>query len=861
MRLFSKGLPFVAVCMGLLATSCSNEAPWGDESGEIGRIALKLSTDASVLRSTRAEDNVCPVIPGADEFSVSLKSDDGTYSKTWGSLASFNKEEGFPMGSYTLSASYGKENSMGFDKPYFTGSTHVNVILGQETPVILKTELANAMLSVRFADNMGKWFSNVTVAASSDKSEEKVNFTSATSRPTFVPVGEVKLQATVTNEKGEKVSLGLVNVTTAPKHHYIVNVAVTNDVVTGESVLSVSFDEDVIAENVEIVLSDELFNAPAPYIETKNIPEDGSIEHFDQIVYNGKSPEFHIFCYGGIKSAKLKVTGGSNILSNKKIELVTTDADIQSQLNEAGVECSGLFRNVGSLGVVNFKEFLSRAGVGTYNVSLSVTDALGREVEASAEPKLKVDILPVTFGIEPAENTPKFLGNTMDIKVISNCEAIKDQVKFKVQHEEGFDEVSAELLSNPSSVPTRAGIYTYTYRLHVPTILDSQTSVKGFYGNKETDVVPIAIEMPVYGIETDALAKKVKLRIKSDDSNLVETVVKQAKIYNGNSSESESNVYRDSENGIIEISGLQSGSDYSNYALGLGTVKDRNHSTTKVNLFHTETEQRLVNGDFSLVAETINIQNIQVGGKFKVSVGIISDDYTIKSSIVRSTPNGWATLNDLTCWTGSSNQNTWFLVPSTFVDNNEVVIRTVGYNHNGVTPPTSGGNMNQNYYCENAPTKGQLVKQAGELFLGSYSYNGTANRSDGIVFSSRPSTLSFDYKYDGKNGEKAEAYIQVLKSDGTVISEGSLALDNSINFQNKTVTLSPYQFGDKASNIRICFRSSNADDPAIEIPTGSALKEDGIGTTNFRNATVDANSYKAFAKGSELIIDNVNLGY
>lgn len=843
----------MAVCMGLLATSCSNEAPWGDESGEGGRISLKLSTDASVLRSTRAEDNVCPVIPGADEFGISLISDDGTYSKNWGSLASFNKEDGFPMGSYTLTASYGSETSMGFGKPYFTGSAHVNVIIGEVTPVNMKTELANAMLSVRFADNMGQWYSNVIVTATSNKSKEIVNFTASETNSAFVPVGEVKLQATINNEKGEKVSLGLVNVTTSAKHHYIVNVAVNNDVETGNTVLTASFDEDVVAENVEIVLSDELFNAPAPYVETNNIPDNESIEHFEQIAYTGESPEFHIFCYGGIKSAQLKVIGGNSILSGNTYELVNADANTQAVLNEAGVDCSGLFRNVGTLGVVNFKEFMSRAGLGSYNISLSVTDAMGRVMEATAEPVLKVDIIPVTFGIETTETAPKFLDEFMEVKVISNCKAIKDQVKFKVQHEEGFDEVPAELVANPQAMPTRAGLFTYTYRLTVPTILDSQSRVIAFYGNKESDVLAVAVEMPKYDIETDALAKSVRLRIKSTDPELIQIVVEQAKIYKGSSSESQSNVTRDPSKGIIEISGLQSATDYNNYALGLGTLKDRNGSTTNVPAFRTETEQSLFNGDFSLTTETINISGVQVGGQYRVS----PVDYTLTSSIVRSTPNGWATMNDFTCWAGSSNKNTWFLVPSTFVENNEAVIRTVGYNHNGTTPSRSGGAFNTTYYCENAPSYNQLDKQAGELFLGSFSYDGQPHRTDGIAFSSRPSTLSFDYRYDGKNGEKAEVYIKVVRSNGSTISENRVELDNAINTINKTITLPSYPFGVKAAKIMISFKSSTADEPSIEIPTGSALNEH----QNLGNHTLPANSYHAFAMGSQLIVNNVVLGY
>ena len=69
------------------------------------------------------------------------------------------------------------------------------------------------------------------------------------------------------------------------------------------------------------------------------------------------------------------------------------------------------------------------------------------------------------------------------------------------------------------------------------------------------------------------------------------------------------------------------------------------------------------------------------------------------------------------------------------------MIRSVGYHHDGTNPAGSGGNFNTKYYCENAPA--ELERSAGELFLGEYSFTG--GRTDGITFTSRPSSLTFDY--------------------------------------------------------------------------------------------------------------------
>lgn len=199
------------------------------------------------------------------------------------------------------------------------------------------------------------------------------------------------------------------------------------------------------------------------------------------------------------------------------------------------------------------------------------------------------------------------------------------------------------------------------------------------------------------------------------------------------------------------------------------------------------------------------------------------------------------------------------MVPSTYSENGgTVVIRSVGYNHNGTTPSTSGGAASTTYYCTNAPTERELVKCRGELFLGSYSYDGTEHRSDGIDFGSRPLTLSFKYKYKPVNNEAGEAYVNVYNASDKMISQGIMRLPEATVFTSKTIELELYDFGEKAAKIQIGFKSTATSlTPAINIPSGSDLNEG----TRLGNQTKSANNYKAFAMGSELVIDDVVLGY
>ncbi len=220
-------------------------------------------------------------------------------------------------------------------------------------------------------------------------------------------------------------------------------------------------------------------------------------------------------------------------------------------------------------------------------------------------------------------------------------------------------------------------------------------------------------------------------------------------------------------------------------------------------------------------------------------------------------PDGWATINDLTCWLGSNNKNTWFLVPSTYETEGKVRLLSVGYNHNGTTPPATSGI----YYCETPPS--DLKRAAGELFLGSYTFDGNEKRVDGMDISSRPSYLQFDYSYTPEGDDKGVCEIKLLDASGKTLVEKSMDLTNTyLTVRDKVrIPLDSYPFLSKATKIQICFKSSDSQTPPIHIPSGKELDE-GRTWTNFTSSkALSANSYHALATGSVLEIDNVHLGY
>ena len=282
----------------------------------------------------------------------------------------------------------------------------------------------------------------------------------------------------------------------------------------------------------------------------------------------------------------------------------------------------------------------------------------------------------------------------------------------------------------------------------------------------------------------------------------------------------------------------------------------------------TETELPIPNGDFEGMpipngdskykgAEFKSDEPLQVGGQYRVS----PVNYTIKSSFSVIEPAGWANINSKTAWGGSKNKNTWFVVPSTWldIDTEEAVIRSVGYSHDGKTPATSGGAFNTTYYCENAPSDDDLQKAAGELFLGSYSFNGTESRSEGIAFASRPTSISFDYKYEPATGKDDRGYakIELLDTDGKSLGSKIFELERGAHSESLAFEYIP--FAKPAAKLIVSFKSSSPKEgePPVNIPSGSKLNEgQGLG-----NHTLDPNEYHAVATGSELRIGNVVAHY
>lgn len=843
MKLLKHGIMFSAFAFAL--ASCSDEGGLDLGKGE-GAIRLALRTSAEVVVSapTRAESATLTA-PEAGHFAVRLTKSDNSYSKTWDSIEEFNAEEAFRTGSYTLEAFVGDIDTEGFDAPYFYGAADVSVLEAKETQVAITAALANSMVSVDYTEGFKSYFKDYSARVHS-AGHSYIDFAADETRPAFIAPGEVDLTVSFTNPQGQSTSLQPAGFTAKPRHHYRVKFDVAEG--TGNAVLKIIFDDTLVSEDVTIDLTDELFTTPAPEVKAEGFVSDSPVEALE-----GNAPAspfvFTAVARGGMAEASLTVDSQTVPAFGREVNLVGASAALQQQIASSGISAVGFFKNPDKLARLDVTEFVKSLPAGTHRISLVVKDRYTRVsdpvtlVVSTEAIHLEAQAEDVVFGSNQAFIDIEYNGANPD-----KAFTFKALDKFGVYKDCPITEVKQK--AGTRSFPVK----NYVFTLTLPdTERESIPLQIFFHGEKRTEI-EIPVITPKYSVEADAFAKYVVLKVVPEDASQLGIIVNSLKVAVSATRSARNGGFtfvRDADNGLVTVKGFNPATPYT-ITTKLSAATDAAPVTsTSVT---TEAATDVPNGDFSQTHQTINM-TAQVGGTWTGTI-FSNPKYHINAPIVRAEATGWASINANTCWNGSSNINTWYTVPSTWADNGNVTVRSVGYSHSGSDLGSTKETLV--YYCKNTPTFDAGERISGELFLGTYSFDGNESRTDGITFGSRPASLSFDYTYAPYGDEKGLAYVAVFDESGRIIATGSMNLNSVGVMTTETISLSGYPFSSRAASLQVRFLSTANGVPGISIPSGSALKEHkhALG-----NQTLDANRYNAVATGSVLVLDNVKLNY
>lgn len=879
---YSKSAAIACAIMLVGLTGCHNEDfPGGDTTGK-GQLVpgVELNTEVIGSKASARGDGELTI----NDLSLTIKSNDGTYSKTWASVADYDGSEQFPIGAYTVSAAYGDPAEEGFEKPAYFGSANVTVVENESTPVSLTATLANAMISVTYTDAFKKYMTSWGAEVHAEGGDY-LYIGSEETRPLYFRTGDATLSVEfVKPGKTDKVKLQVLSFKAQARHHYHATIDVNNGGV-GEAVLNITFDDTVTEEAIDIELSDDLVNAPAPTVTAAgaDVPASGTNMNYVEGTPWTTPLKVNIVARAGLSSVTLTTQSKSLVNAQgwpSEINLAAADESMQQRMTALGFQSVGLFHNPDKMAIIDLSKVIPYIKEMTTDnhtsFAIKVVDKYGKESEVYS---WGFDLEPQT--VELSEPSTLYVGqDKQEVTLTYNGANPQDNVKFQYFNDRGTwtDLVVASLAAKTRA---RSSEKAYKVVLNVPAD-NKELKLRATSGTKASETLTITRALPTITAsvaENDVWATKAYVKVSSDNVDgaalapyLTAYVSTDGSTYTATTA----SVHKDN---CLLVKGLSAGTAYK---LRLSAVADPAKASADVE-FTTEAATAIPNGDFETLTANVTAKDMLQGGQWSISAGIYYDS---KLSYTISEPNGWATVNAKTASPDHATQNSFFVVPSTFnstltwqstVPNikvigtgggtetpdsykdftaqhgdNAMVLRNVAWDPAGTRPDRWKKEFasTDEYYGHNVPEVSQ--RSAGKLFLGSYTYNnGTETYKQGVAFGSRPASLTGYYTYTndpGDTAEKGKVTVQVLAGE-TVIGSGSVTLGAATKYTAFTVPVTYQDHAAKATSLRVMITSSThaSDSQAAET---AAIK---VSTFNSR--------YESAMHGATLCVDNLSLAY
>ena len=827
-------LGFLCSALLLGVSACSD----GDTPGVkgYGKISPTVDLDGNVKSSrSRVEAGDITV----NDLSVKLTSADGSYSNTWASVAEFPTDQQFKIGEYTFEAFYGDEYSEGFEKPYFHGSQTIEVNENVTTPVSLTAELANTMVTIQYTDNFRDYMSAWSAQLHSNGGNY-IDYVSTETRPAYLRPGDVEIYVDYTKQNGKSYRFLAATFTAAAKTHYTVTIDLNQD--AGAASITVIFDEATVEKPVTINL-DDIENAPAPVVTyTGFTPE--QVMTVVPGYLQGQSPKFSIVAQAGLKAVKMTTISATLLAQGwpAEVDLCNCDASTQQRLTNLGFAGRGLFKNPDKMATIDLTGMIEKIAVVSGDNTTTITLVAEDNMTKASDP-ITLTINAEDLHLELANARTLIQGDSdLTIDLLYNGGDPTGVVDIQYFNDRAtWSSMPAVYTAQTNNSRAVSPINRYTAVVTTPDAT-SDLKIRAIIGagsssatasvnvtiDRESAVVTPAVSAGgAYATKAivDCTAATLQGAVTGDQ---LEAVLAAATVYvsaDGGASFSRANFSYNPGKKSFTVKGLSASSSYQvKVSTGTGSVAELPAAS-----FTTETAAQLPNGNCdgatTVAASKSNWQNIAF-------------------------PNGWGTNNPMTTSDGANYAYcsiSGTIASSDAVSGSAVLLRTVGWGKGN----TAVGNLS---------SRKMKYADAGLYHLGSsrsgrpedYSdVSGSLNTDDldcGIAFSSRPSALTFKYKYTPKNAaDKGQAYIWVKDASGNIIAEGVAELTSASSYTTATINLS-YSAHVKGAKIYVRFLSTCVPD---------ALQRD----TNWITSPPAGNLSDGKYLGSQLLIDDIVLTY
>lgn len=824
------------ICYGLLSflfiglASCTKE---DTRSSLEGRIDVRVSTDWSLADAeSRASEEVAPEI---NDFALAIESADGKVSNSWDSFGRFQPVS-VPVGTYLVTASYGDANAEGFDALSYLGSTTVEVGKDETAEASVTCTINKARVILSYTDDFKSYFSSYSAYVSSSKGN-KITYAADETRGAYFVPGNLELFLEVTRQGvSQKVTLNPKNFTAEVKHEY----RLTMDVDASTASLKIVFNDNPSSEqNVDINISDEALNAPAPEFAAYGFTSGNAIEVMEGSTVSDKL-EAYLNASSGLAKCEL-ITVSEALKAQgwpESVDLMNLTTEQSQKLTELGLSTKGLGANHDKIALVDFKNVLpylycTSDGNDVHTFTLRATDVL---TKVSEDLVLKVTTRNNGFAVALPEYV-SYGSTTMTADL--TLEGDPALIKFYYIYLGVYQEFTAENVDIQSGTEENKYKVTFTY---LEPLVDTENGVKfkAQYGAKTIErtfkVEDPELTLSLKNGDADVWATKAYLQVvasaKSRSSRTISSSTVEIQYKEGEEWIAWPHQSYDAETGLFLLTGL-----------GEGATETEGIPYTLRAVYKRGGEVASFSQELGITTEP----KAQVG-----NAGF--EEWHTEIFTYKITWAGTGEREWYLPWNTNEN-DTWWAVNSRATMLSECAAFYYEYK---VFPTISWSSSNKSQGEKSIQIAtiavgsaaivdgGSTTPHAGEIWIGTSNDSG-GHASEGHSFASRPNSMTFWYQYESFN-DNEKFYMQVVlkAADGTIVASNEIPNGEEGDPSGNTITL-PFTYSPdvhkKVSSIYMVFKSSS-------------------GSVDSKKRTMEISGQQQTARiGSVLRIDDIKLNY
>lgn len=824
------------ICYGLLSflfiglASCTKE---DTRSSLEGRIDVRVSTDWSLADAeSRASEEVAPEI---NDFALAIESADGKVSNSWDSFGRFQPVS-VPVGTYLVTASYGDANAEGFDALSYLGSTTVEVGKDETAEASVTCTINKARVILSYTDDFKSYFSSYSAYVSSSKGN-KITYAADETRGAYFVPGNLELFLEVTRQGvSQKVTLNPKNFTAEVKHEY----RLTMDVDASTASLKIVFNDNPSSEqNVDINISDEALNAPAPEFAAYGFTSGNAIEVMEGSTVSDKL-EAYLNASSGLAKCEL-ITVSEALKAQgwpESVDLMNLTTEQSQKLTELGLSTKGLGANHDKIALVDFKNVLpylycTSDGNDVHTFTLRATDVL---TKVSEDLVLKVTTRNNGFAVALPEYV-SYGSTTMTADL--TLEGDPALIKFYYIYLGAPQEFTAENINIQPGTEENKYKVTFTYP---EPLVDTENGVKfkAQYGAKTIErtfkVEDPELTLSLKNGDADVWATKAYLQVvasaKSRSSRTISSSTVEIQYKEGEEWIAWPHQSYDAETGLFLLTGL-----------GEGATETEGIPYTLRAVYKRGGEVASFSQELGITTEP----KAQVG-----NAGF--EEWHTEIFTYKITWAGTGEREWYLPWNTNEN-DTWWAVNSRATMLSECAAFYYEYK---VFPTISWSSSNKSQGEKSIQIAtiavgsaaivdgGSTTPHAGEIWIGTSNDSG-GHASEGHSFASRPNSMTFWYQYESFN-DNEKFYMQVVlkAADGTIVASNEIPNGEEGDPSGNTITL-PFTYSPdvhkKVSSIYMVFKSSS-------------------GSVDSKKRTMEISGQQQTARiGSVLRIDDIKLNY